>query len=149
MPGRGPAPKPTNLRLLEGGKPRRSEPQPQATKGAKPPTRLSAGAKRVWRAHAPELERLGLLTCVDLSVFEAFCTAYARHLEAEDALTEAGGLTYTTDTGYVRPRPEIGISIEYAKLAKAIADGFGFTPSSRTRIEVPKQAKRSLFSDYD
>ena len=81
MGARGPAPKPTALKVLDGN-PRhrpinRSEPRPRPV-APKCPSWLDAEAKREWRRIAPALERIGLLTEIDgtaLAGCPVFCAA--------------------------------------------------------------------------
>ena len=83
MGRRGPLPKPTAIRELEGdaGKQlhkRRHEPKPRPVTGVQPPRWLGVIARTEWRRIVPELERLGLLTVIDLGTLEIYCDLYER-----------------------------------------------------------------------
>lgn len=138
MGERGPAPKPTAIRELEGNpghRPlNRSEPKPEP--GAIMPDWLPDEAKAEWSRVAPELERLGLLTKVDSSALAAYCAAYARWRAAEEAL-KTGGLTFVTEGGYSAQRPEIGIANKAMADIRAFCKEFGLTPSARGKMSVP------------
>lgn len=73
---RGPAPKPTALRLLEGNLGKRpinaQEPRPDIRMPQRPAW-LDAGAQSVWRRLAPKLLELGVLSEVDGDIFGAYC----------------------------------------------------------------------------
>lgn len=78
MGKRGPSPKPTPIRVLEGNPSRRpiNENEPKPTDGTPPmPPHLDRRARVVWRQIAPELSRLGLLTVVDGEALASYCTA--------------------------------------------------------------------------
>jgi len=135
----GPAPKPTRLKQLAGNPGKRplniAEPQPRADAGYCPRW-LPDEAKRAWRIVAPELRRLGLLTVVDALQLAAYCMAYARWRQANELLEEEG-LTFTTDKGYVQQRPEVAIAGKALAEMRALAQEFGMTPASRSRISLP------------
>ena len=69
--------KPANLRALEGN--RSHEPKgrsPAPAHRADPPacpSHLRGHARREWNRLAPELHRLGLLSALDLALFESWC----------------------------------------------------------------------------
>src|SRR3989304_1096626 len=109
MGARGPAPKPTALRLLEGNpgkKPlNKREPQPQVGRPACPRW-LVVEARREWQRLMPELLRLNLMTIVDRAALAGYCQAWARWRQAERMLTKKG-LTFETPNGYVQQRPEV------------------------------------------
>ncbi len=78
------APKPAELRLLEGNRGHRPIPpvvKPRLTVDAKPPRWMGRDAKAEWRRIVPELEAVGLLTRVDHALLEAYCATYGKWLE--------------------------------------------------------------------
>ena len=147
MGRRGPAPKPTRLRIIEGNPSRRplnhDEPKPKPI-APKCPAWLDKEAKREWKRVAPELEALGLLTVVDGATLAGYCQAYSRWLQAEQAISThfkaTGKLTYgyTNKNGSTNELaiPEIAIAQKYLALVKAFCAEFGLTPSSRSRMSV-------------
>ncbi len=143
MGKRGPPPKPTELRLVEGvpGHHRPisdREPKPSSEKRCpSAPAWLHREAKREWRRVAPELYQLGLLTRVDRAAFAGYCQLYSRWWEAERELRKLKGLT--TDEG--KPRPQIRIARESLEAMRRFCTEFGFTPAARTRIEVTERTK--------
>ncbi len=138
MGRRGPAPKPTILKVLQGNpghqKLNRREPRPRQIT-PKPPIHLDARARDYWDALVPELERIpGLLTAVDGTALAAYCQACSEWEQADLAVQEHG---LTTDTGHgIFARPEVRIRDTAAKRMKAFAAEFGLTPSSRSRINA-------------
>ena len=78
MGKRGPAPKPTALKVLQGnpGKRPLNDKEPEYEKSdelLKPPPYLSTHAKKEWKRIAPMLLNNGLLTNVDISALGAYC----------------------------------------------------------------------------
>lgn len=147
MAPRGPKPKPTHLKVLEGNPGKRplpqNEPMPVPV-APKPPAWLDPIAKKLWKHLAPQLEVLGLLTAVDGAAFEAACQNYAVWVKCEKYLKE-NGLTVeikkTNGTGeeytsYVQQRPEVSIGNKALQAFKAFCAEFGLTPASRTRIDI-------------
>lgn len=149
----GRPPKPAAIRELEGHRghrPIRHGPKTIPVIRARPPAWLDATAKRIWRDHSPELERLGMLTKVDLARLAGFCKAYSRYLQAEEALDGYDSMTYMTDTGQIKPRPEVNIAQTYLRIANQIGNEFGFSPSGRTRIDTPQpDPGENDFAEYD
>lgn len=143
---KGRKPKPSNLKLIEGNPGKRArnanEPKP-APLAPRCPSWLIRAAKQEWHRVAPLLERMGLLTQVDMAALAGYCQAYARWRECEEAITE-DGVTYeaVTKEGYsIRARPEARLGQNYLAQVRLFCAEFGLTPSSRGRIEVPGAAE--------
>jgi len=138
MGARGPAPKPVELKILEGNPGKRrlnhDRPQPTATPPAVPAW-LPPEAKAEWFRVLPELVRLKLVTVVDAAALAGYCLAWAQLQEAQAALES--GLTMTLPSGYTQQRPEVSIVHKCLALIKTFSAEFGFTPSSRGRMTAP------------
>jgi P27 family predicted phage terminase small subunit len=94
---------------------------------------LSEPAKAEWRRLAPELHRLGLLTVLDHTAFAAYCSSFARWVEA-DRLLQTEGLLATGSTGNTIAHPLFKVATQSARdMIKAGAE-FGLTPSARARL---------------
>ena len=79
MGRRGPAPTPTNLRVLKGDRPYRinaNEPRPRNEPPAEPDW-LTAGARAEWRRVVPDLIAMGTAKAVDALALAAYCEAVA------------------------------------------------------------------------
>ncbi len=138
MATKGRKPLPTALKILEGdrGKGRRpiNEHEPTPPKGViKCPSWLLPEAKKEWKRLAPSLEAMGVLTIWDIESFSAYCQAYARWKEAEEFITQHGTIV-KTPSGYWQQVPQVSIAQTYLKIMNKIAEQFGLTPSSRSRI---------------
>ena len=132
----GPPPKPTALKELEGNPGKRAlnehEPRP-ARKAPACPKFLEPEAKREWRRLAKEMETLGILTEEDRASFAAYCQAYARWKEAEEFISKHGPIV-KTPSGYWQQIPQVSIAQTYMKIMNKLAEQFGLTPASRSRI---------------
>ncbi len=145
MGKRGPAPKPTNLKVLQGnpGKRQLNNNEPKYNSNdelLKPPTYLSRYAKKEWKRIAPLLLKNTLLTYADISALAAYCQAYHRWIESEK-LIRTHGYTTTTDKGNVIQRPEVGAANKAMEIMLRYGKEFGLTPSSRTSLYVDEPDK--------
>lgn len=144
MGSRGPAPLPTNIKIMRGNpghqKLNRNEPKPRPV-APSCPAWLGIEAKREWRRISKELDALGLLTIVDRVAMAGYCQAYSRWRQAEEAISEHGlTMTVITESGSVeRPRPEVAIAQKYLGIVKVFCAEFGLTPSSRGRMTLPEK----------
>ena len=135
----GPPRKPTALKLIHGTRDKRKntrEPKPESQAAA--PAWLSDMARLEWDRIAPELQAMGLLTGVDQSELAIYCQAYAELVHAEAMILEHGH-TQVSSSGLERKSPWLPIRDEAAKRLHLVAIQFGFTPASRTKIEVPER----------
>lgn len=153
MGKRGPAPKPTNLKVLQGNPGKRelnkNEPKfPVDDELLKPPAYLSKYAKKEWKRIAPLLLKTKLLTEADVSALAAYCQAYHRWIENEK-LIRTYGYTTVTDKGNIIQRPEVGIANKAMDSMLKFAREFGLTPSSRTNLHVQDPDKeKDPFMDF-
>ena len=137
---RGPAPKPTALKELQGnpGKRPLNKQEPKfdpVIETPSPPGHLNTYAKKEWNRIIPVLINVKMLTEADLAAIAVYCQSYGRWVEAEK-LVKTKGLTATTDKGNVIQRPEVGIANTAMRDIVSFAKEFGMTPSSRSKIEV-------------
>ena len=96
------------------------------------------------------LERIGLLTEVDLAALANYCSLYSTIVQCERVLREQGYTVElrepsTTDAAgnavpgavrYVQQRPEVAIRHKAILGIRAYLTEFGMTPSSRGRMNV-------------
>jgi len=129
MGKRGPAPKATNLKILEGNPSKRplnnDEPQPES--GAICPEWLSENAQNEWRRLAPILESCGILTKADEDTLAAYCDALVNFKRCTKLL-EAGDLV---EDGKVNP------------MIRAQRNYAGLSPSDRTSLRVTPTKSKS------
>lgn len=149
MGQRGPAPKPTALKLLHGvdrhnpGRVNRAEPQPGAD-AIEPPNWLSAQAVEVWERYAPDLIDKGVLTAWDCEAFACWCDAVVRrrdaagHVEREGAVVESDVFNKNGDVAGTRLGKNPWLLALDAADAQVQRYGarFGLTPSDRSQLSI-------------
>src|SRR5690242_10707173 len=92
MGARGPKPRPTHLKVIEGEREsriNRDEPIPSEGQVVKPEN-MSDGASAVWDELADDLIDKGCLKPWDVYMFEAFCESVAAYRENRDLLRAKG-----------------------------------------------------------
>ena len=122
---RGPHPKPTALKILEGCKPFRINfDEPSFRDGSTtPPAWLTGLALEHWNELAPVLSSARILTVGDLSALLVLCLEYER---------------WRTDPGNDKSKDRyIRLLIE-----------FGMTPSSRSRIKAPPEKPKDELGEF-
>lgn len=152
MGRRGPAPKPSALKQLEGNPGKRTtntkEPRP-ATKIPACPKHLSAEAHKEWRRVSKQLADLRLLTEVDRAALAAYCQAWARWVEAEKEMAKEDFRMITiTEKGYPVLSPWFSVADKALKQMKAFLAEFGMTPSSRSRVQVEPEGEVDEYEEY-
>ena len=146
MGKRGPAPKPTNLRLLHGDRKDRvndQEPVP-ADVDITIPSWLPATARSIWRQYAPDLQAKGVLTAWDVEAFAILCDSAARRRKAVKELRRLGevvAIPIMDLTGEVvghryQKNPWTLVLTEADAQVQRYAARFGMTPSDRSQLRI-------------
>jgi P27 family predicted phage terminase small subunit len=136
MGKRGPAPKPTALRVLHGDRKDRindAEPQP-AEREVTAPGELSDDARAIWDQLAPDLIRVGVLTTWDVPAFVIVCEALARY-QAATKLVNGSALLVQGPNGLVK-NPALMVQREAEATFAQYGARFGLTPSDRSQLKV-------------
>src|SRR5262245_42670989 len=109
---RGPAPKPTALKLLCGNAGRRPvnhhEPKPKRAKHLRTPTELDEHGKKFWKRYAPKLKTLGLLSEIDLDLLSMGAQWWSVHVRALNEVRDS--IVQESDANGKVARPEIQIA---------------------------------------
>lgn len=151
MGARGPAPKATNMRILEGNPSRRpintDEPQPEA--GAQCPFWSTEAAREVWNEVAPILEGCGILTQADTVMFAAWCDSVANWRAVSLELEATANLQSQGDTVYAQKEIKSLIASQrnYAELMVKFGTKFGVSPGDRTGLKINKPKEKSKWAD--
>jgi P27 family predicted phage terminase small subunit len=155
MGKRGPQPKPTHLRLIDGtrrgGRTRLNpnEPMPAPCMPSMP-AYLEAAAQEEWKRLSRKLFTLGLLTELDRGVLAAVCAAYGRWVTAEENLEKMGRpLLYKTTNGNWIQHPLVGTANRAAHAYVRLAAEFGMSPAARANIAQGPQASRHVTPQDD
>lgn len=148
MGKRGPPPKPSALRFLEGGNLGRrplpqNEPQPpRPVEVPAAPPYVSGYARIEWERVIGDLCSTGVYSNLDQTMLAAYCMAYGRWRLAEDVATRLAaqdltthGLLLKTQGGNVVQNPAIGVGNVARRDMLRLAAEFGLTPSARVALD--------------
>lgn len=133
-------PKPEELRRLEGYADHRPPRVPTLIGGRidpsdlplKPPTGLSAGAKRVWKETTDLLVRANVLDYADLAIVETFAVVTG-HLRDLNAAIATEGLVVQTPQGRIQNPALVGLK-GLAAEQRQLAVMLGISPGGRVRL---------------
>lgn len=137
MGKRGPAPKPTSLRLLHGDRPSRintAEPQPRDLPPERPPW-LSPQARDEWDRIVPDLAAMGSVKAVDGAGLAAYCEAVGRFRSSSAVVARTGPLVIGRD-GLPHKNPAVTQARDASYEIRMWAREFGLTPSARSPLHV-------------
>lgn len=133
----GPPRKPTALKLVEGNPGKRPlnkrEPKPKGNL-YDPPDWLNEAQRKGWE-YAIECAPYGLLKRVDRSTLTAWVVAENLHRQATEKLN-GGAMLIKTPNGMPVQSPYLSIINKQAMIMLKAASEMGFTPASRSRVEV-------------
>ncbi|MDQ0414224.1 phage terminase small subunit P27 family [Mesobacillus stamsii] len=140
---------PIELLLINGNKNKLTKKEIDARKEAeqklkprsdrvKPPTWLSPLAKKEFKRLAAELNEVGLITNVDVNQLAVYCRAYGKYVELQEGIYDPEIDQEIVD--------EKTLDTLYKQL-KSMAIEFGFTPSSRAKLAMPKEEGKPKSSE--
>jgi P27 family predicted phage terminase small subunit len=146
---RGPAAKPTALKLVEGNRGKRRlnkrEPKPKREIPS-PPAHLSPEVAIEWGKFTVILDRMAVLTEADPRALEDLCevSVEVRELRADIAefgrtqkvKTKAGKKGEKGATLMERQRPQVMMLADATRRLRAQLADFGLNPSARSRVQT-------------
>ena len=141
---RGRKPKPSAIKQLEGnpGKRPLNDREPVPPDGVPDcPDFLNDEARAEWFRTAKVLQEMRLLSKADRAALAAYCTAYARWVEAEEQVRKYGTIVKSPEKGFPMKSPYLTIADQSLETMRKFLIEFGLTPSSRSRIKVPDSAQ--------
>ena len=153
---RGPKPKPTSLKVLNGARPARiNKDEPKPTPGVPPvPAHLKGEALEEWKRITATLAPMNTLTQADGAALSIYCVAYSRWLEARKVIEERGALIDTTKKttkkgtvinnprGVVKTNPACLVAAEAEATMLRVLAAFGLTPSDRSKVKVERPTSK-------
>ena len=144
MGRRGPAPMPTELKLLRGERRpcRLNRNAPKAKNVPVMPGGMSDAAQAIWNRVMADYGATGVLTSVDTDALRVYCEAVVRYEHAAAMLEASGPLTRGARRGDLVKNPLHQIVRDDADLIRAFARELGFTPSARsalTAVQEPEE----------
>ena len=87
---------------------------------------------------------LRLIANLDRVALAAYCTAYAREAEVNQAAQKYAAMV-KSPSGFPMQAPDVAIADRQTEILMRIASEFGFSPASRSRISLPSQPDLPLF----
>ena len=162
---RGPLPKPSALKLLEGNAGKRPL---DLSAGVNPrieipsaPPHLSKDAKKEWKRITPLLEELGLISGLDRSALALYCQAQGRLSELETAfnaqvarLVQDKGLDYpaavyeashaVTPSGYAQQSVIVQLIKSHREQVNRYLMHFGLSPAARGRVQASNHVDTTM-----
>ncbi|APX72476.1 phage terminase small subunit P27 family [Companilactobacillus allii] len=121
----------------------------QARKGLKKlpkraPSYLMPEAKKLWKTLVPKLESVGLVSVLDQTNLELFCTQYAMYLDAVNSISEHGQV-YMDENGNLKKNPAVGIVDNCSKALRSLGMTLGIDFNSYSqRIGVNGNDSNSI-----
>lgn len=142
MGKRGRKPIPTKLKIVNGNPGKRplneAEPEPEAVEleELEIPELVSnlPEALAIWEEQAEELQRVGLLTKVDVPMFAAYCYYMGKFHKHSVKMSKSG--FFYKNGSQRNPQPDNTQADKAFDRALKLAQQFGLTPSSRTNIKT-------------
>ena len=108
----------------------------------KAPDHLSDDERAEWRRVAKLLKDAGLLDSLDKTLLAAYCTVYARWVEAE-TLVKKHGLVIKAPNNMPMQSPYLSVANHAVKQMMTMLGEMGMTPASRSRMPVKEADERT------
>jgi len=153
MGRRGPKPKPTVIKRLQGNPGHRPLPKDEPT--AEPldsdsiPDFLSKEAKKEWARVVELLASLSMLTEQDRPTLIAYCSAYGDFVEASKLIQKHGNFVMNARTKKLEVNAARKIADAASDRMTKLGAHFGFSPSSRAGINAPAATPKEPTSGFD
>ena len=156
MGRRGPLPKPTAQRKIEGNPRRRpmpiNEPAPAKAPELPPaPGHLSPLAQTVWRTIGQALFDADLLTLADYHALEMYCAAYSAWRQMLAEINEVGYVAeFTNDDGspkYSSPTVQASLMLKFSGECNRWAKVLGLGPAYRVGLVTNAAGDPAEISD--
>jgi len=142
MGKRGPKPKPTGLRILEGNPSRRpiNHTEPRPTGEPVCPPHLCDDAQATWAQIMDSLPP-GMIASADAPLLAAYCEACATHKQATERLNKRREINDLVYRGKVTPW--IKIVADQARVMAMLSTRLGLSPADRSGLKLGDQGKES------
>jgi P27 family predicted phage terminase small subunit len=145
---RGRKPAPTHLKRIRGNPSKRPlndrEPVPEGDLFAAP--EWMTDIQREGWAYAITNSPHGLLKYLDRSVLAIWVVAEGLHREAAEKIAQYGLLTKSPNAGLPLQSPYLAILNKQAQIMLKAAAELGFTPSSRSRVQIEPERGADPFA---
>jgi len=129
---------PTKIKQLRGTlrscRVNRDEPKPSVVDISMPPNWLGNHGRAEWKRVVRSLPA-GVITGVDLAVFETYCATYQEWREAVGRIAE-NGTEAVTARGESRASPDVILARNARRDLVRLATELGVTPASRSKVHA-------------
>lgn len=152
MGKRGPTPKPSHLKVVEGTYRKDRAPKNEAKPELvvpDPPEWLDTEAKTEWDRQVTELSTLGLVSNLDRGALVVVCEAWSDFVAAAELVRGSKRIAVTSN-GNIIQHPAVGMKNTAAQIYLKACAEFGMTPAARTRVEAvqPEGDKESKWQRF-
>ena len=138
-------PRPTAMKILRGEQPKRinyNEPQAPDADDA-PPDHLDDVAQEKWAELLPVLKTMRVFSAADRDALAQYCCLYSRWMWAKGQIMVQGEV-FRMANGYMQQNPYMTVERDCMRMMLNLAQEFGMTPSSRSRLVAPAKPQDSL-----
>lgn len=165
MGQRGPQPKPTLLKLIQGNPGKRPL---NMADGVNPevaipdaPRHLNKDARKEWKRISAELYSLGLISRLDRAALSLYCQAWGQLVMLEESLNRkmaqhvekdedpARALYFITDKGYEGQTVMVQMINTLRQQVSTFLKAFGMDPSSRSRVTTSNNMGQQTLPGVD
>lgn len=150
MGARGPAPKPTALKVLAGNPGKRQlndrEPKPDA-RLPRCPSWLEAEAKREWKRICDGMPT-GVLTSVDRGALAQYCQAWSDFVAASKLLKTVDDHCQVTANGNAQLHPRSLVLRSSSERLIRLGGLLGLNPSARSRIRMEAEEQKNPLEEF-
>ena len=115
------------------------------TDKVKPPAWLCEEAKKEFRRLAKYLLDVKLATNIDVDLLALYCNAYVEYIKCDKVIRDEGLMVeYTNKAAETNkvPHPLLTKKKAAFDIMFKVASDFGFSPSSRAKIALPKKEEK-------
>lgn len=106
-----------------------------------PPRYMLKDAKDLWKIIVPKLNKVGLVTSLDQTNLELFCTSYAEYRDGIRAVKRYGSV-YVDDNGKLNKNPGVNIIDTSSKTMRQLGVALGIDFNSHSQsISIKGQNK--------
>lgn len=147
MGARGPMPKPTNIKRLEGnpGCRKLNDREPQPTGPPVRPDFVNGEAATEWDRCISAMPD-GVYTNADGPVLAVYCVAWVLFRNALGQVAREG-MTSVGSQGQKVTHPSLATVAKQAEIILRAADRLGMSPSARSRLAMPDKPEGGKFAD--
>ncbi len=147
MGARGFQPKPTELKILTGGRVNKRAPQPVSREVGSPPDWLDDIAREKWHELSTRLGSMGVLAETDAGILTMYAQTWSIWRRASD-LVQDEGLTVPSAAGSAKTNPAVHVASDAVKTLTRLGVELGQSPSSRGSIRATTPPTTSKLAKF-